>query len=56
MKELFNFMLYKVTKLKANDFDFFLKLISNLIEDKQSLAERLMFLFDLFSDFGMEMS
>jgi hypothetical protein len=32
--ELQNYMLYKVTKFKANDYDFFLKLVSHVMVAK----------------------
>ena len=43
-------MLYKVTKLKANDINFFTKLVAATVTNS-TFEEKLSFFFDLFSEF-----
>jgi len=54
-RELQNFLLFKISKLKANDFDFFHKLVSNTVSDT-GLEQQLRFYFELFTEFGIEMT
>jgi hypothetical protein len=50
-REFMIWMLYKVTKLRANDINFFTKLVAATVTNS-TFEEKLSFFFDLFSEFS----